>query len=310
MNTGKRRATLAIWLGAATAVLALTASGCSGGSGSDSSGSAGGSKTVTMGMIPGWTDGLSTTHLLKNILESKGYAVRITKLSDNDPMYAALANGDIDILSSAWSERTQKSYMDKYGAKIEDLGEYYADAGLFLAAPTYSGITSIADLPSHAPGLGGKIIGIEPGAGLTKATKDAVFPAYGLDADFELVLSSTTAMLTALRKATAAKQPIVATLWKPFWANQAFPVRPLEDPKGAFGQPESLHSLGRSGFSADFPEIANMIKNFNLDDAQYGSLEDTVVNTFGEGKEEEAVQVWLQQNPDYAPALAKYLTAD
>jgi len=309
MNTGKRRATLSMWLGAATAVLALTASGCSGSSGSDSSGSAGGSKTITMGVIPGWTDGLSTTYLLANILESKGYTVKITKLTDNDPMYAALANRDIDLLSSAWPERTQKSYMDKYGAKIEDLGKYYADAGLFLAAPTYSGIKSIADLPSHAQKLGGKIIGIEPGAGLTKTTKDGVFPAYGLDADFELVLSSTTAMLAALKKATGAKQPIVVTLWKPFWANQAFPVRPLDDPKGTFGQPESLHSLARSGFSTDFPEIANMIKNFNLDDAQYGSLEDTVVNTFGEGKEEEAVQAWLQQNPDYAPALEKHLTA-
>lgn len=51
-----------------------------------------------------------------------------------------------------------------------------------------------------------------------------------------------------------------------------------------------------------------MIKNFKLDDAQYGSLEDTVVNTFGEGKEAEAVQAWLQQNPGYAPALEKYLT--
>lgn len=309
MNTGNRRTTLSMWLGAVTAVLALTASGCSGNSGSDSSGSAGGSKTITMGVIPGWTDGLSTTYLLGNILESKGYTVKVRKLSDNDPMYAALANGDIDLHSSAWPERTQKSYMDKYGAKIEDLGKYYADAGLFLAAPTYSGIKSIADLPSHAQKLGGKIVGIEPGAGLTKTTKDGVFPAYRLGADFKLVLSSTTAMLTALKKATGAKQPIVVTLWRPFWANQAFPVQPLDDPKGAFGQPESLHSLARGGFSKDFPEIANMIKDFKLDDAQYGSLEDTVVNQFGEGKEAEAVQAWLQQNPGYAQALAKHLTA-
>jgi glycine betaine/proline transport system substrate-binding protein len=299
-----------MWLIVAAVVLALTASGCSGGSGSESIASGGGSRTVTMGVIPGWTDGLSTTYLLKNILEHNGYTVKVTKLSDNDPMYAALANGTIDMLSSAWPERTQKSYMDRYGSKIENLGKYYADAGLFLAAPTYSDIRSIADLPSHANELGGKIIGIEPGAGLTKKTRDDVFPAYGLDAHFELVLSSTTAMLTALKKATAAKQPIVATLWKPFWANQAFPIRPLDDPKGSFGQPESLHSLARGGFAKDFPEIANMIKNFKLDDAQYGSLEDTVVNKFGEGKEAEAVQAWLRQNPDYAPALAKYLTAD
>jgi glycine betaine/proline transport system substrate-binding protein len=308
MNAGKRRGTLSTWLGAATAVLALIASGCSGG-GTGGGASSGGGKTITIGMIPGWTDGLSTAYLLKNILESKGYTTKITKLSDNTPMYTALANGDVDVLSSAWPERTQKSYMDKFGAKIEDLGKYYADAGLFLAAPTYSDLKSIADLPRHARELEGKIIGIEPGAGLTRTTRDDVFPAYGLGSGFKLVVSSTTAMLTALEKATDAKQPIVVTLWKPFWANQAFPVRPLQDPKGAFGRPESLHSLGRSGFSKDFPEVANMIKNFKLDDAQYGSLEDAVVNEFGEGKEAEAVRAWLQQNPDYAPALEKYLTA-
>jgi glycine betaine/proline transport system substrate-binding protein len=304
----KRHSSISRWFGTAVTVLALTAAGCSNSSdGSGSGGSGGAKKSITMGVIPGWTDETSTAYLLKNVLESKGYSVKITKLADNAPMYTALANGDIDVLSSAWPERTHKSYMDKYGDKIEDIGTYYANAGLFLAVPTYSDIKSIADLPSHAKELDGKIIGIEPGAGLTKATKDDVIPAYGLG-DFKLVLSSTTAMLTALKKDTAANKPIVVTLWKPFWANQAFPVRALEDPKGAFGKPEGLHSLARDGFSKDFPEVAEMIKNLKLSDEQYGSLEDTVVNKFGEGEEPQAVQAWLDKNPDVAPALAKYLT--
>lgn len=299
----KRHRTISMRLGVAVTALALAAAGCAGGS----SGSGGDHKTIRMGVIPGWTDETSTAYLLKNLLEHKGYTVKITKLSDNAPMYTALANGDIDVLSSAWPERTHKSYMDRYGAKIEDIGKYYKDAGLFLAVPSYSDIKSIADLPSHAAELDGKVTGIEPGAGLTKVTKDDVFPAYGLNGKLKLVLSSTTAMLTELKKATAAKKPIVVTLWKPFWANQAFPVRPLEDPKGAFGKPEGLHSLARHGFSKDFPEVTEMIKNFKLDDQQYGSLEDTVVNKFGEGQEAKAVQAWLDKNPDFAPSLEKYL---
>ena len=115
-------------------------------------------------------------------------------------------------------------------------------------------------------------------------------------------------MLMALQKATNAKAPIVVTLWKPFWANQAYPVRPLDDPKGAFGRTEALHSLARKGFTKAFPEVAEMIKNFKLDDKQYGTLEDAVVNKFGDGQEAQAVQAWLGQHPDYAPALAKHLT--
>jgi glycine betaine/proline transport system substrate-binding protein len=95
--------------------------------------------------------------------------------------------------------------------------------------PEYSDITSIDELPEHADELDGKIIGIEPGAGLTKMTKESVIPGYGLDKDFDLVLSSTVAMLTELKKATEDEEPIVVTLWKPFWANLAYPVRALED---------------------------------------------------------------------------------
>jgi glycine betaine/proline transport system substrate-binding protein len=197
--------------------------------------------------------------------------------------------------------------MDTYGSKLEDLDTYYPNAGLFMAVPTYAGVKSIADLPSHAAEFNDRVVGIEPGAGLTKLTQDKAFPEYGLNKNYKLVLSSTTAMLTELKKATQAKQPIVVTLWKPFWANQAFPVRPLEDPKGAYGGTEGLHTLAYKGFSKDHPEVANMIKHFKLTDEQYGTLEDTIVNKFGQGQEKQAVAAWLKANPDFAPNLEKYL---
>ena len=73
------------------------------------------------------------------------------------------------------------------------------------------------------------------------------------------------------------------TLWKPFWANQAFPIRPLEDPKKAFGDPENLHVVANKEYAEDHPELANMLANFKLDDKQFGTLEDTVVNKFPQG---------------------------
>lgn len=289
-------------LGVAVTALALAVAGC-GGSGA----SGDGDKTVTMGVIPGWTDQTSTTYLLKDVLEDNGYTVEVQKLSDNAPMYTALSNGDIDILSSAWPERTHKSYMERYGDDIEDIGTYYEGATSFLAVPEYSDIQSIDELPSHADELGGMITGIEAGAGLTEMTKEDVIPAYGLDSAFELRLSSTAAMLTELSKAIEAKEPIVVTMWKPFWANLTYPIRPLEDPKNAYGEPEDLHVLARDGFSQDFPEVASMLKNFKLADKEFGTLEDMVVNDFGEGQEEKAVAAWLKKNPEFATALEKHL---
>ncbi|WP_338748448.1 glycine betaine ABC transporter substrate-binding protein [Janibacter alittae] len=297
MNTRFTRRALAA---TAASTLALTLAACgdsdSGDSGSGGEGEAKG--TITLGFIPSWTDGLSTAYLLEDQLTKAGYEVEMQTLTEAGPLYTALSKGDVDMYPSAWPEVTHASYMEEYGDKIEDVGAYYDNAKLTFAVPEYSEMQSIADLPDHADELDGKIIGIEPGAGLTKATKDSVIPDYGLGSDFELVTSSTTGMLAELKKATDAEEEIVVTLWRPFWANSAFPVRDLKDPKGALGEPEALHFLGSETFSEDFPEAAELIAGIKLDDEQYGALEDMVVNEYGEGKETEAIDAFVEEYPE------------
>lgn len=298
----KRHLTLPMRLGAALSATALVASGCGGSSGSDED-----DKTITMGVIPGWTDETGTTGLLQTVLEDNGYTVEVKEISDNAPMYTALSKGDIDILSSSWMDKTHATYWERFGDDLEDLGVYYEDATSFLAVPTYSDIESIEELPGRADELGGQVVGIEPGAGLTEMTQKSVFPDYKLDSDLKLVTSSTAAMLTELKKATDAEKPIVVTMWKPFWANSGFPIKPLEDPKGAYGEPEDLHVIAREDFSEDFPEVAEMMGNFQLDDEQYNTLEDLVANKYEPGEETQAAAEWLENNPEYGPALEKYL---
>ncbi|MFD2028304.1 glycine betaine ABC transporter substrate-binding protein [Promicromonospora aerolata] len=297
-TTGKR-------IGAATAALTLTLSitacasedGASGGSESETD------KTITLGIIPSWTDGLSTAHLWKNILEEDGYTVEIEEINDAAPLYTGLAEGDIDVYPSAWPEVTHKSYMDEYGDDIEDLGAYYDNAKLTMAVPEYSDLQSIEDLVGKSGDYDGKIIGIEAGAGLTKAVQEQVIPQYGLDKDgWELQTSSTQAMLSVLEESVANEEDVVVTLWRPFWANNEFPVRDLEDPKGALGEPEGLHELATSGFSEEFPEVAEMMGNAKMDDAQYGTLEDQVVN---QNPDDPAagVEAWIADNQDWVDAL-------
>lgn len=300
----KRVSTHPLRIGAILAALALTLAACGG---SDDSGGAGKGETIKIGAVPGWTDQTGTAYIYKNILEKHGYKVEIVELSDNAPVFAGVAGGEIDVFGSAWPEHTHKSYMDEYGDQLEDVGTYYEDARLYMAVPEYSDIESISDLPEHADELDGKVIGIEAGSGLMEQTKNEVFPTYDLDGDFELVQASTTAMLTELRQAVDAEKPIVVTLWKPFWANQEFPVRVLEDPEGAYGEPEALHTLAREGFKEDFPEVAEMMATFELTDEQFGEMESTIVNDFATGEDEKAVNSWLEENPDFTPPLEEYL---
>ncbi|MCS0499076.1 glycine betaine ABC transporter substrate-binding protein [Protaetiibacter mangrovi] len=278
--------------------LAVALAACSTGDADTGDNGDGGDKgTITLGFIPSWTDGLSTAYLLQDQLEKIGYTVEMETLTEAAPLYTGLANGDIDIYPSAWPEVTHAKYMDEYGDDIEDLGAYYDNAKLTIAVPSYTDVDSLADLAGKGDMFDGKIYGIEPGAGLTGVTQDSMMPAYGLD-DWELVTSSTSAMLTELGDAIDNKEDIVVTLWRPFWANAAFDIKDLEDPQGAMGEPEALHFLATKGFSEKYPEAADYIAGIKLDDTEYGALEDLVVNQHEEGDEPAAIDEWIASYSD------------
>lgn len=296
-TTGKR-------IGAATLALGMSLGLAACGSQDGDGGTEGeGGGTITLGIIPSWTDGLSTAYLWKHILEEDGYTVKIEEINDAAPLYTGLAEGDLDVYPSAWPEVTHAAYMDEYGDDLEDLGTYYDGAKLTIAVPEYSELRSIEDLVGKADDYDGKIVGIEAGAGLTKATQEQVIPQYGLDEDgWTLQTSSTPAMLNALDEAVSSEEDIVVTLWRPFWANNTFPVRDLEDPKGALGEAEGLHEIATKGFGEEFPEVAEMMANAKLDDEQYGTLEDLVVNEHPDDPEA-GVEAWIADNQDWVDGL-------
>jgi len=254
--------------------------------------------TITLGFLPSWTDGLSMAYLLQDQFEKLGYTVEMQTLTEAGPLYTGLAQGDVDMYPSAWPEVTHVEYMNEYGDDLEDLGAYYDNAKLTIAVPSYMDIDSIEDLKGSASRFDGKIIGIEPGAGLTRQTQEEMIPAYGLEGEYTLETSSTAAMLTVLGEAIDNEEDVVVTLWKPFWANSTYDVKDLEDPMGAMGEAETLNFIGHKGFAEEFPEAAELVEQIKLDDDQYGSLEDLVVNEFGEGQEAEAIDKWLEDNGD------------
>ena len=177
-NSVSRRTAL-VGGGAGLMGLGLAACGSdSGGDGGSGDGPEG--QTITLGYIASWTDGLSTAYLLDNRLTAMGYTVEHQTIADAALLYAGLAQGDVNVYPSAWPEVTHAKYMEEYGDDIEDLIGYYEGAKLNLSVPDYvDDIQSIEDLKGQADRFGGKIYGIEPGAGLTDATQNDVIPGYG-----------------------------------------------------------------------------------------------------------------------------------
>ena len=73
-------------------------------------------------------------------------------------------------------------------------------------------IDSLEELAANADLFDNRIVGIEPGAGLTEATEQTRSRSYGLEG-MDFLTSSTPAMLTELKAATDAGENIAVTLW-------------------------------------------------------------------------------------------------
>ncbi|WP_109212235.1 MULTISPECIES: glycine betaine ABC transporter substrate-binding protein [Microbacterium] len=309
MNTSKK--TTAYRYAALVAAALMTSGLAACGSTSAEAGGAGADgEPFKIAVIPGWNDYTGAGYIFKNVLESAGYEADIQEFSEIGIVYLAAANGDIDFFSAS-PENLQKDYWDKHKDDLEDLASWYDNNALFLAVPDYvTDVNSIEDLAAHASDVGGRIVGIEPGTGYMKNIEEKVIPEYGLSGAIELATSSSVGMLTTLKDAVENQEPVVVTSWSPFWANTAYGLKPLADPKNTLGKPEAEHILARGGFADDYPDVAAMIAAFKLDDAQVNDLDDLIGNKFGPGKEDEAAAAWLEKYPDVADTLKKALTGD
>lgn len=264
----------------------LGAAGCGGGG----AGSSGGSKTLTIGNI-GWDEDVALNNILKVLLGDKfGYDVKL-QLGDAGPIYQGVSTGDIDAFMDTWLPSTQATYWKRYKGKVEKLPPWYeGKATIGLAVPDYVKVKSIAELNKYRSEFGGKITGIEAGAGEMNVVKTKVIPGYHLH--YSLEAASTPAMLAALKKAIAAKKPIVVTLWKPHWAFTAYPIRYLSDPKGLMGKGEELSAIVTKNLHQEKPEAYAMIKAIKLNPSQLGKLE-IEINKSGPGK---GARSWLKKN--------------
>ncbi|MEK8024754.1 glycine betaine ABC transporter substrate-binding protein [Pseudaquabacterium rugosum] len=213
-----------------------------------------------------WSDAEAITNIAKLILEQRLAQKVELVMTDVALQYAGLERGQIDLMLMAWLPGTHKSYYEKVKGLVEDLGALYTDAKLGWAVPAdipVGTLRTLEDLkkPEVSEKLGGKIQGIDAGAGLMKLSEAAI-KSYGLD--YKLITASDAAMVSSLDRAIARKQWIVVTTWSPHWMFSQYKLRYLEDPKGALGGAEEIHALARKGFSADFPKAAAFIRNLKI----------------------------------------------
>ncbi|WP_440995100.1 glycine betaine ABC transporter substrate-binding protein [Arhodomonas sp. SL1] len=246
-----------------------------------------------------WSDAMFTTNVVKYILEEEmDYQVELTK-ADPAAVYQGVASGDLDFHTDSWLPDTHADYYDQVMDRTVSLGPIYTDARLGWIVPSYvpeDAISSIEDLKSEEvrERLGGQIVGIDPGAGLTRLSKEAI-EEYGLDdAGYELQISSGAGMTAALRRAIDREEWIVVTGWSPHWKFGRWDLRYIDDPKGVLGGLERADLLARRGFYRDHPEVYGMLSRIQIpiDDVQAGMYQAE------ESSYPEAARDYVESNPE------------
>lgn len=255
-------------------------------------------KTVNIGYV-NWAEDVAVSNLWKVLLEEKGYTVNLKSL-EVAPLFVGLNKGDLDVFMDAWLPITHQSYWKKYKDKLDDYGVWYKSAAkIGLVVPSYVDVTSIEDLKANKAKFDGKIIGIDPGAGIMKTTQKAD-EEYGLG--YEVIQSSEAAMMTALDKAYRDKKSIVVTGWSPHWMFAKYDLKYLEDSKKTYGEAEEIHTLANKEFTKNNPDVAKMLQTFKLDDKQIGDIE-SLIN--GGLAPDAAAKKWIETNKDLVDSWLK-----
>ncbi|MDZ7791390.1 MAG: glycine betaine ABC transporter substrate-binding protein [Xanthomonadales bacterium] len=244
-----------------------------------------------------WSDAEFVTKLARKVMEDRmDQNVELIQ-TDIAPQYQGLASGDIDVMMMSWLPGTHSDYMEKVGQDIVSLGILYGYARLGWVVPTYipeSELSSIEDLKKDSvrEKLDGTITGIDPGAGLTRLSKEAI-ETYGLDG-YELQISSGAGMTAALERAVNRDEWIVVTGWSPHWKFGAYDLRYLEDPEGVLGSYERVHAMAREGFYQENPEAALFLARMHLDlDVLQAAMFEAQETSY-----DEAVDKFIDENED------------
>ncbi|MDQ3891299.1 MAG: hypothetical protein M3274_00145, partial [Actinomycetota bacterium] len=228
-------------------------------------------------------------NITKQLLEEElGYGqVRLTEL-ELGPVFEGVGSGDLDAFQDMWLPN-HETQLDSVENDVVQLSPWYEGTTEFgIGVPTYmTNVNSIPDLNNTGVT---EILGIEPGAEISKQIPDTVIPTYDLNQEY--VESSTAGMLSEVRSRYNDQEEFAFTPWRPHWMNAEFDFKFLADPEDALGKlndAATISSIVNEDLPNDDPVAYAFMENVRLTEEQVNEIENINPDDYAAG-----VSTWLE----------------
>lgn len=254
-----------------------------------------GQPDVVIGWTP-WADAEVVTKLAARVLRNQmGHDVELT-LADIEAQFRTLSSGEIDVMLMSWEPGLHRPYLRRYGKDLADLGPLYTGT-IGLAVPEWVSpdlISSIGDLrrPEVREALQGRIVGIDPGAGLMATTRKAM-DSYGLQ-DYTLQDGTGPTMVREIALAQRRGAPVVVTAWRPHLKFALYGMRYLEDPQGLYADVSTIHARANRDFARRSPQIAGVLERMTFEITE---IEQIMADARARGMNP-ALETWIADNAE------------
>lgn len=257
-----------------------------------------------------WPGATIKTEVARQILEKIGYDTEATS-GTSTLLSVGLRQGDIDVMLENWmpdmKEIIQKNTQS---GKATQLAVNIKDARLDLVVPAYvwnAGVHSIADLHKYADQFDHKILGIESGNVDNEIVKDSIGKNTYKLGDWQLIPSSTAAMLVEVGKHIKNKQWVAFIGWRPHWMNSKYDLKYLNDPQNMFSGTSTVLTLANSAFVEKHPNVIRFLKQF----IQTTETENDWIYDYGYKKKDKSViaRTWIKNHPDTIAQWLKGVTS-
>ncbi|KAB0640370.1 glycine/betaine ABC transporter substrate-binding protein [Burkholderia stagnalis] len=219
---------------------------------------------------PGWTDIDATNAMAGVVLKALGYRQDVSNLS-LPITYQGLKKGQVDVFLGNWMPAQGplvKPFVDE--RSIDVLHANLSGAKFTLAVPDYvaaAGVRSFADLERFADRFGGRIYGIEPGAPANQNIKRLLADHALGPANWSLVESSETGMLTQVERAVRDRRWVVFLAWEPHLMNTKFRLTYLSGGDAYFGPDyggATVNTVARAGFAGQCANLARLFRQMTF----------------------------------------------